>query len=84
MKKITGILVVAIVISALTWAFLELREEGYLSSHAAQPESPAPPQTAGASLRCSLPNLINSQEAFLDNSKARVAGCSESTQSSTG
>ena len=49
MKKTIGILVVAIAISGLTWAFLELREEGYLSSHAAQPESPAPPQAAGAS-----------------------------------
>jgi hypothetical protein len=49
MKKVLGILVVAIVITGLSWAFLELREEGYLSSQAAQPESPAPPQAAGAS-----------------------------------
>jgi len=49
MKKVIGILLVAIVISAFTWAFLELREGGFFSSYAAQPESQAPPQTAGAS-----------------------------------
>ena len=49
MKKAIGILVVAIAISGLTWAFLELREGGFFSSYAAQPESPAPPQAAGAS-----------------------------------
>jgi hypothetical protein len=49
MKKAIGILVVAIAISGLTWALLELREGGFFSSYAAQPESPAPPQAAGAS-----------------------------------
>jgi hypothetical protein len=49
MKNVIGILVVAIVISGLTWAFLELREGGFFASYAAQPESPAPPQAAGAS-----------------------------------
>jgi Domain of Unknown Function (DUF1080) len=49
MKKVIGILVVAIVMSGLTWAFVELREGGFFSSYAAQPESPAPPQAAGAS-----------------------------------
>jgi hypothetical protein len=49
MKKVIGILLVAIVISGLTWAFLELREGGFFASYAVQPESPAPSQTAGAS-----------------------------------
>ena len=49
MKKVNGILVVAIVMSGLTWAFVESREGGSFSSYAAQPESPAPPQAAGAS-----------------------------------
>jgi hypothetical protein len=49
MKKVIGILVVAIVFSGFTWAFLELREGGFFSSHAAQPESPAPSQAAGTS-----------------------------------
>lgn len=49
MKKVNGILVVAIVMSGLTWAFVESREGGFFSSYAAQPESPAPPQAAGAS-----------------------------------
>ena len=49
MKKAIGILVVAIAIIGVTWAFLELREGGFFSSYAAQPESPAPPPAAGAS-----------------------------------
>jgi Domain of Unknown Function (DUF1080) len=49
MKKVNGILVVAIVMSGLTWAFVESREGGSFSSYAAQPEGPAPPQAAGAS-----------------------------------
>ena len=49
MKKVNGILVVAIVMSGLTWAFVESRAGGFFSSYAAQPESPAPPQAAGAS-----------------------------------
>ncbi len=49
MKKALWILIVAAVICGLTWGFLELRENGYFSSFAAQPETPAPPQGAGAS-----------------------------------
>jgi Domain of Unknown Function (DUF1080) len=49
MKKVNGILVVAIVMSGLTWAFVESRAGGFFSSYAAQPEGPAPPQAAGAS-----------------------------------
>jgi len=49
MKKGIGIVVAIAAICGLTWGFLELREEGFLSSHAAQPESPAPSQAAGAS-----------------------------------
>ena len=49
MKKVLGIVFAVAVISGLTWAFLELREGGYMSSYAAQPERPAPPQAAGAS-----------------------------------
>ena len=49
MKKGIGIVVAIAAICGLTWGFLELREEGYLSSYAAQPETPAPLQAAGAS-----------------------------------
>ena len=49
MKKGIGIVVAIAAICGLTWGFLELREEGFLPSHAAQPESPAPSQAAGAS-----------------------------------
>jgi hypothetical protein len=49
MKKLFGILAAAIVIGSLTWAFLELREGGYTSSYAAQPETLAPLQAAGSS-----------------------------------
>ena len=49
MKKALGILFAVALVSGLAWAFLELREGGYLSSYAAaQPETPAPPQAAGA------------------------------------
>ena len=49
MKKIVWILVLATVISGLTWGFLELREDGYFASYAAPPETPAPSQAAGTS-----------------------------------
>src|SRR5215831_17459033 len=56
MKIGIGILLAVLAMCALAWAFLELREGGYLSSYAAQPESPAPPQTAGASFAYSFDN----------------------------
>jgi hypothetical protein len=49
MKQVLWILIAVAVICGLTWAFLELREDGYFSSYAAQPESPAPLQAAGVS-----------------------------------
>lgn len=49
MKNLIWILIVAIVVCSLTWGYLELREGGYFSSYAAEQESPAPSQTAGAS-----------------------------------
>jgi hypothetical protein len=49
MKKARLILIVAIVICGLSWGFLELREGGYFSSYAAQPETPAASQAAGTS-----------------------------------
>jgi hypothetical protein len=50
MKKIVWMLIAVAAVCGLTWGFLELREGGYMSSYAAQPESPAPPQAAGSSL----------------------------------
>ena len=50
MKKIVWMLIAVAAICGLTWGFLELREGGYMSSYAAQPESPAPPQAVGSSL----------------------------------
>ncbi len=49
MKKTLGILAVVATLSVVIWMILESREGGY-SSHASQPETPAPPQSAGASL----------------------------------
>ncbi len=48
MKRILGILAAVAVVSALVWVALESREDGYFS-YASQPETPAPPQAAGAS-----------------------------------
>jgi len=56
MKMGLGILLIVAAVCGLVWAILELREGGYLSSYAAQPESPAPPQTAGASFTYSFDN----------------------------
>jgi len=56
MKKGIGIVVAIAAICGLTWGFLELREEGYFSSYAAQPETPAPPQAAGASFTYDFDN----------------------------
>jgi hypothetical protein len=56
MKIGFGILLAVLAMCGFAWAFLELREGGYLSSYAAQPESPAPPQTAGASFTYSFDN----------------------------
>lgn len=49
MKRILGILLAVIVVSVLVWLFQEYRENGGGSSFAAPPETPAPPQAAGAS-----------------------------------
>ncbi len=49
MKRIVGILVVVAALSVVIWAILEFREGRY-SSYASQPETPAPQQSAGASL----------------------------------
>ena len=49
MKKIVGILAAVAAFSVVIWMILESGEGGY-SSHASQPETPAPPQSAGASL----------------------------------
>src|SRR6266849_10230339 len=48
MKRTLGILVAVAAVSVLVWVILESREGGS-SSYASQPESPAPPQSAGAS-----------------------------------
>ncbi len=48
MKRILGILAAVGVLSVLIWAIVEAREERY-SSHASQPETPAPQQSAGVS-----------------------------------
>jgi len=48
MKKTLGILVVVAALSVAIWMILESREGGY-SLFASQPETPAPPQSAGAS-----------------------------------
>src|SRR5260370_18276781 len=48
MKRILGILVAVAALSVVIWAVLESREGGY-SSHASQPETPAPQQSAGVS-----------------------------------
>ena len=48
MKRILGILVAVAALSVVIWAILESREGGY-SSHASQPETPAPQQSAGVS-----------------------------------
>ncbi len=48
MKRILGILAAVVVVSALIWVILDSREGRY-SSHASQPETPAPQQSAGAS-----------------------------------
>jgi hypothetical protein len=48
MKRTVGILVAVAAVSVLIWVILESREGGY-SSFASQPETPAPPQSAGAS-----------------------------------
>ena len=49
MKRILGILATVVAVSALIWVILESREGRY-SSYASQPETPAPQQSAGASL----------------------------------
>src|SRR6266446_4561508 len=49
MKKTLGILAAVAALSVVIWMILESREGGY-SSHASQPETPAPPQPTGASL----------------------------------
>ncbi len=49
MKRILGILVAVAALSVVIWAILEFREGRY-SSYASQPETPAPQQSAGASL----------------------------------
>src|SRR5215472_8995417 len=56
MKIGLGILLIVAAMCGLAWAFLELREGGYLSSDAARPESPASPQTAGVSFTYSFDN----------------------------
>jgi hypothetical protein len=56
LKKIVWILITVAVIFGLTWGFLELREGGYMSSYATQPESPAPPQAAGVSFTYNFDN----------------------------
>jgi len=56
MKIGLGILLIVAAMCGLAWAFLELREGGYLSSYAARPESPASPQTASASFTYSFDN----------------------------
>src|SRR5258708_13768016 len=48
MERILGILVAVAALSVVIWAVLESREGGY-SSHASQPETPAPQQSAGVS-----------------------------------
>src|SRR6266436_4122893 len=49
MKKTLGTLVAVAALSVVIWMILESKEGGY-SSHASPPETPAPPQSAGASL----------------------------------
>ena len=49
MKRILGILATVVAVSALIWVILESREGRY-SSYASQPETPAPQQSADASL----------------------------------
>ena len=49
MKRILGILATVVAVSALIWVILESREGRY-SSYASQSETPAPQQSAGASL----------------------------------
>ena len=49
MKRLVWLLIVVAMISGLTWGFLELTDGGYMSSYAAEPERPAPPQAPGAS-----------------------------------
>jgi hypothetical protein len=56
MKKILGILVVVVAVSVLIWGFFEFREGRYSSSYAAPAESPAPPQSAGASFSYNFDN----------------------------
>ena len=48
MKRILGILAAVAALSIVIWGILESREGRY-SSYASQPETPAPPQSAGAS-----------------------------------
>jgi Domain of Unknown Function (DUF1080) len=48
MKRTLGILVAVAAVSVLIWVILESRVGGY-SSFASQPETPAPPQSAGVS-----------------------------------
>jgi hypothetical protein len=49
MKRILGILAAVAAVSVAIWVILESREGGYSSSYASQPETPAPPQSAGVS-----------------------------------
>jgi len=49
MKRILGILAAVAALLVVIWVILESREGRYSSSYASQPESPAPPQAAGAS-----------------------------------